>query len=402
MRAPIIAASVAVAGAVALGAWWWRGDAVDVYTATRRDLVQSIVATGQVTTPRRASIGAEVTARAEAVLVEEGATVRRGQPLIQLDDTDEKAALAQAQAAVAQAEARIRQIATVALPAAQESLRQARANLVQTRATYERTRDLVGRNFVSKAQLDDVERNLAVAESQVRAAEVSVATMSPGGGDFMVAQAALREATAAVGVAQARLDATTIRAPADGVLVARNIEPGGIAQAGKELLALAPAGETQIVVNVDEKNLGKLALGQRALVSADAYPDQPFRAELSYINPGVDSVRGTVEVKLRVPDPPRHLVQDMSVSVDIEVGRRSDAIVVPSNAVRDLGTARPWVLAVRNGHAVHVPVVVGMRGDTLTEIAQGLAVGEEIVPATNPRVVPGERVRTQPMPGPAT
>ena len=397
MRPPIIVASIAAAGALTLAAWWWRGDAIDVYTATRRDLVQSIVAAGQVTTPRRASIGAEVTARADAVLVDEGATVKRGQPLIQLDDKDEKAALAQAHAAMAQAEARIRQIATVALPAAQETLRQARANLVQTRATYDRTRDLVARNFVSKAQLDDVQRNLAVAESQLRAAEVSVATMSPGGGDFMVAQAALREAQAALGVAQARLDATTIRAPADGVLVARSIEPGGIAQAGKELLALAPVGETQVVVNVDEKNLGKLALGQPALVSADAYPDRSFPAELVYLNPGIDASRGTVAVKLRVPDPPRYLVQDMSVSVEIEVGRRRNALVVPANAVHDLATQSAWVLAVRDGRAARVPVKTGMRGDAEVEILQGLDAGDALVPATEARVTEGTRVRPRPM-----
>lgn len=386
---------------VAIAVWWARGSAIDVYTATRQDVVQSIVVTGQVTTPKRASIGAEFTARAEAVLVDEGAKVVRGQPLVQLDSADEKAALAQAQAAVAQSEARIRQISTVSLRAAQESLRQANANLVQSRAAYSRTKDLVSRNFVARSQLDDAQRNLDVAESQVRAAEVAVATMSQGGGDYALAQAARTEALAALGVARAKLDATTIRAPADGVLVARSIEPGGIAQAGKELLALAPAGDTQIVVNIDEKNLGKLALGQRALVSADAYPDRSFPAELVYVNPGVDGQRGTVQVKLRVPAPPPYLVQDMTVSVDIEVGRRSGVIVVPTNAVRDLGTSQPWVLAVRVNRAVRVPVVVGMRGDAVVEIARGVEVGEMLVPATDARVTAGDRVRAQPIAGKA-
>lgn len=400
MRPPVVARwslLAAAVAAVAVAVWWASGSTIDAYTATRRDVVQSIVVTGQVTTPKRASIGAEFTARVEAVLVDEGATVVRGQPLVQLDSADEKAALAQAQAAVAQAEARIRQISSVSLLAAQESLRQASANLVQSRASYSRTKDLVGRNFVARSQLDDAQRNLDVAESQVRAAEVAVATMSPGGGDYVLAQAARTEALAALGVARAKVDATTIRAPADGVLVSRSIEPGGIAQAGKELLALAPAGETQIVVNIDEKNLGKLALGQHALVSADAYPDRSFPAELVYVNPGIDGQRGTVQVKLRVVDPPPYLVQDMTVSVDIEVGRRSSVIVVPSNAVRDLGTSHPWMLAVRDDRAVRVPVVVGMRGDAVVEIVRGIEVGEMLVPATDARVAAGEHVRTRPI-----
>ena len=82
------------------------------------------------------------------------------------------------------------------------------------------------------------------------------------------------------------------------------------------------------MLQIDERNLGKLALGQKALASADAYPDQRFAAVVSYINPGVDITRASVEVKLTVADPPDYLRQDMTVSVDIEVareGRRAGA-----------------------------------------------------------------------------
>jgi HlyD family secretion protein len=389
-----IVAAVAVSAAIA---WWQLSTGVEVYTAARQDLVQSIVVTGQVTTPQRASIGAEVTARVESVLVEEGASVTRGQPLIQLDTADETAAVAHARAAVEQTEARVRLMATVTLPAARETVREKRANAVQARAVFDRTSDLVTRNFVSRAQLDDAQRNLDVAESQLRAAEVVVATMSPGGGDFVVAQAARAEARAALGVAEARLASTIIRAPADGILIARNVEPGDIAQAGKELMALAPGGRTQVVANIDERNLGMLAVGQRALVSADAYPERSFPAQVAYINPGVDPVRGTVEVKLLVADPPPYLVQDMTVSVDIEVGRRERVVVVPSNAVHDLASAHPWVLAVRDGRLVRVPVAVGMRGEAAVEITEGIQAGEALVPVTDVHVAAGQRVRARPI-----
>lgn len=107
-------------------------------------------------------------------------------------------------------------------------------------------------------------------------------------------------------------------------------------------MALATAGETQIVVQMDERHLAQIALGQKALASADA-----FGAELVFINPGVDAVRGSVEVKLKVPNPPKYLRQDMTVSVDIEVARRVAALTVPSEAVRDAAGKQPWVLAVR-------------------------------------------------------
>lgn len=103
------------------------------------------------------------------------------------------------------------------------------------------------------------------------------------------------------------------------MLIAREVEAGDVVQPGRELMVLAPAGETQIDVRIDEKNLAQLAIGQRALASADAFPADRFTAVLFYINPGVDSLCGSVDMKLRVPDPPAYLRQDMTVSVDAEV-----------------------------------------------------------------------------------
>jgi HlyD family secretion protein len=393
-------AAVLLVVALGVGAAAWflvLGKSVPTYTVERGDLVQSVVATGQVITPQRASIAAESTGRVVRVPVDEGQTVKRDQVLVELDQSDERAALAQAHAALAQAEARLAHLASFTLPAAEQSLRQAQANLTQAQLAYKRTSDLVAQNFVSHAQLDDAQRNLDVAQSQLRAAELQVASERKGGSDYTVAEMARREAESSVTVAEAKLAATVIRAPADGVLIARSVEPGDVAQAGKELLVLAPSGETQVVVNIDEKNLGKLAVGQKALVSADAFPGESFPADVFYLNPGIDPVRGAVAVKLRVPRPPAYLRQDMTVSVDIAVARRNGVLIAPADAVHDAATAHPWVLAVRDGRAVKQPVKVGMRGDAAIELTSGVSVGESLVPATNAVVAAGQRVRTAPI-----
>jgi HlyD family secretion protein len=241
--------------------------------------------------------------------------------------------------------------------------------------------------------LDDARRNLEVAQSQVRAAELQVATAQPGGSDRAVAETARREAQAAIAVAEAKRLSTIIRAPADGTLIARRVEPGDVAQSGRELLVLAPSGETQIIVNIDEKHLGKLAPGQKALASADAFPGETFEAELFYVNPGIDPVRGSVQVKLRVADPPSYLRQDMSVSVDIEVARRNDVVVVPADALRDAATSQPWVMVVRNGATARQPVTLGMRGDSAAEVIAGLSPGDVVVPAGDARVAARAHVR---------
>lgn len=369
------------------------GKPVAAVALTRGPVQQTVVASGRVESPQRVQIAPEIGGRVARIPVREGQAVQHGDLLVVLDDADERAALAQAEAAVAQARARLRQIGEAALPAAEHALAQARANAVQARRAFERSQELRARNFVGQSQLDDAKRALDVAEAQLRAAEVQVKSQRPEGAETAAARAALAQAEANVQSAKVRLGHTAIRAPADGVLISRSVEPGDIAQVGRTMMVLAPAGETQLVLQVDEKHLAHLALGQKALASADAFPGQRFGAELVYINPGVDAQRGSVEVKLRVREPPAYLKQDMTVSVDIEVARRDDALLAPADAVRDAAGKAPWVLALRHGRAEKVAVKLGLRGDAVAEILEGVAPDELLIPASAVGVAAGDRVR---------
>lgn len=369
------------------------GKPVEAHEAVRGDLVQTVVASGRIITPQRLSVGAVVTEHVARIPVKEGQKVRKGDVLIELDDKDERAAVEQSRASVAQAEAKVRQLRELALPAAEQTLVQAQATAVQARQQFDRMKTLRERGFVVQSQLDDAQRALDIAESQLRAARLQVETNKPTGSDFALAQTALDQARANLRVAQVKLEQTVIKAPVDGLLIARNVEVGDVVQPGKDLMTLAPAGETQVDVMIDERQLSRLALGQKALGSADAFPSQRFAAELVYINPAVDPLRGSVEVKLRVPEPPAYLVQDMTASVDIEVARRADTVYVPTETVRDANAGQPWVLAIRGFRAVRQPVKLGLRGDGRIEILDGVEAGDKLVPATNALVKAGQRVR---------
>ena len=157
-------------------------------------------------------------------------------------------------------------------------------------------------------------------------------------------------------------------------------------------MTLSPMGRTQLVVQIDEKNLRLLAPGQKALVSADAYPQQRFPAQLVYINPGVNAQTGAVEVKLDVPSPPPVLRQDMTVSVDIEVARRPNALLVPVSAVHDAEGATPWVLRLEDGRAVRRAVRLGLRSGGVAEVLEGLREGDALI-AASAAIAAGARVR---------
>jgi len=388
-------AGLLIAALVALGFVFRNlilGTPVEVSEVARGDIVQTVVASGRVMTPLRVSVGAVITERVMRIPVDEGQSVRSGEELIVLDDRDERAAVAQAQATVEQAEAKLRQMREFSLPSAQQSLLQAQANLRLAQQQYQRNQDLTAKGFISQSALDDSKRNLDVGESQLKAARLQVETNAPNGSDYLMAQTALAQARAALASANAKLEQTIIHAPTDGVLIAREVEAGDVVQPGKELMVLAPAGETQIIVQIDEKNLSQLKLGQQAVASADAYPREHFAAELFYINPGIDALRGSVEVKLRVPDPPAYLRQDMTVSVDIEVARRFDVLVASADAVFDAIGAHPWVLAIVGHRATKKAVVLGLRGEGRVEIRQGVDQGDRLISAAG-GVAPGQRVR---------
>jgi HlyD family secretion protein len=299
--------ALAALTALAVGGWQAAriviGPAVVVDKLARGDLVQSLVASGHVATPFRVEIGAQITGVVADVLVREGQVVAEGQPLIALQPQELRAGVVQAQGAVAQAEARLRQLADFTLPTARQSLVQVQATMRTAQSTYDRTAELLRNGNVTRVAYDDAQRLLDVARTQVRTAELQVFTAGPGGSDEVLARTQLDQALANLDTANARLSYATIAAPRTGVLISRNVERGAVVQPGRTLLVLAPLGETQLVIQVDERNLGLIRTGQTAFASADAFPDRRFEAVVSFINPAVDIARASVEVKLTVPEP---------------------------------------------------------------------------------------------------
>ena len=381
---------------LALGSWqvvrMALGVAVVVDPVVRGDLVETVVASGHVETPFRVEIGSQITGTVEDVLVEEGQRVSKGQALVAIEAGELKAAAVQAAGAVAQAEARLRQLRELTLPAARESLTQAKATLLNAQQIYDRTADLAKNGYATKASLEDAQKNLDVARTQMRTAELEVFTSSPGGSDYVMAETQLNQANANLDTARSRLSYATIVAPRDGVLISRNVERGTVAQPGKALLVLAPSGDAQLVLQIDEKNLGLIAVGQKALASSDAFPDKTFPAELAYINPGIDITRASIEVKLTVPDPPDYLRQDMTVSVDIEVARRTGTLILPLRDVHEALMGSPWAMVVKDHRAHKQPVRIGLRANTHVEILEGVAQGDLAVPVTA-GVMTGQRIR---------
>jgi HlyD family secretion protein len=234
---------------------------VSVVRVIRQDFVQTVVASGRVETPHRVDVGVQVTGTVRAVPVTEGQTVAAGATLIELEASELRAALDQAQHAVQAASARLRQLQEVQSPLAAQAVRQAQITHDAARDALGRSEALLAGGAIGEAALDDARRAEQVAAAQLGSARQQAASARPSGSDAAAAAAALEQAQAGADLARAKLAYTTIKAPRAGTLIARAVEPGDVVQPGRALMVLSPGGETQLVVEIDEKNLRLLRLG---------------------------------------------------------------------------------------------------------------------------------------------
>jgi HlyD family secretion protein len=382
-----------IAGVIAAGRA--RGPVVATTVSSRTDLEQHVIASGRVRVVTRIQLSAQISGRVVAVRVVDGQRIRAGDLLVQLDDAEATADVSRAKAAVRQASGRVEQLRRVGAIVTTETSRQTVTNLGRAEAELARVEKLAATGLVARIDLDEARRNVEIARAQKNAADAQQTATGPRGVDSSIALSALAESQAQLSGALARLEQTRVVAPKDGTILLRTVEPGYTVQPGTTLFEMAADGETQLVIEPDERNLAWIRLGQKARVSADAYPQNIFDAEVSYIAPAIDPQRGSIEVRLRVPEPPAFLKPDMTVSVDLTVASKTRVLTVPSDAIRGAASPVPSVLAVAGGRIARRNVTLGIRGEGRTEIISGLDEGAVVVLAADSALPDGQRVRTE-------
>jgi len=308
-----------------------------------------------VTGDRYVSIGVRVPGRIERYFVEEGQSVRQGDSLVALDDRDYRAAVARVEASLGLARAN-RDLAEIEL----------------------RRADALRRTGVISTQEHDVLHNKAE-----------------------VARATIAQLDAELSQARVNLDYTVLRAPTDGVVLAKLKEvgeiavPGGFSGSG-DLIRIANLSDMRAEVDVNESDLGRVRMGAPAEVTPDAYPDARYAARVVKLYPQVDRQKGTLKVEVKILEPDERLLPDMSARVSFlpepsAAGAEQRAeVLVPAAALRREGEAT-YVWTVRDGRAVRTPVATaGDVGDRV-RVIEGLAGGESVV-VGEPPARDGQRV----------
>lgn len=386
-RRYIAAAVVAVA---ALGYWLARPPAVEVVAVAPQAIRETLQLTGRIATRDRANLAAQVAGTVARVAVEEGDAVRAGQLLVAIDNPELAAALHQAEASLAQAVARQQRLRDIEAPTAQAEAERAAIEREQAARQLDNLLALEPSGAVGTEQVRAARETLALKEKSAQTAQLRARSLA-GGRDRELGEADVAQARAAAAVARARLAWTQVRAPADGVVVGRDIDPGAAVQPGTALLAFAPRASREVRVNADERFLSMLREGQPVGVVADAYPAEPFRGTIARLSPRVDAARGALDVRIALPEPPAWLREDMTVSVEILVGENAQAPVLPLSAIHD-AAAGAWAWCLDEGRVRRCNLRLGLRDAQRAQVLDGAPPGTWVV-NDGRTLADGDRVR---------
>jgi len=358
------------------GFLYWRSTTpvpVDVHTVATAYPSQAYTvlnATGYVVAQRKAAVASKATGRLEWLGVREGSSVRQGEVLARLENRDVTAKLEQAAANVKLARA---------------NLEQAHAELQEAERAFRRSRELLEKKFVSQAAHDT-----AIGRYEKARAGVSAQ------------QAAIAVAEANVRAAQVEVEQTLIRAPFDGVVLTKNANVGDVitpfsSALGSQaaVVTMADMSTLEVEADVSEAAVAKVTLDQPCEVQLDALPDVRFRGVVARMVPTVDRAKATVTVKVRFLDKDPRVLPEMSAKVAFLSQALPDAlrlrrtVILPSAVVERGG--RRVVFVLQGERVVQTPVELGEKLGELIEV-RGVEPGTRVVAAPPATLRDGERV----------
>lgn len=310
-----------------------RNEGVDVGLVTRGPAVEAVYATATVEPVRWVKVAPLKTGRFVEVLVEEGYRVGPGVLLARMDDSDLRAQLAEAESAV---------------------------RFGQTEMS--RAESLLRSRTISQDRYDAAKTDLERAQARQKAIEEQI-------------------------------DQLKIKAPIEGQILWRDLEPGEVKQSGEPVFWVGEPFPLRLKAEVDEQDIPRIRPGQRVVISADAFPDQPFFAEVTGITPKGDPESKSYRVYAELP-PKSPLMIGMTVQTNTITAYHQDALLIPSAALADSDVV--WVVdpsGANAGTLRKTPVKPLIRGEQRTEVSGDLKPGDKLVLNPSAFLVEGKKIR---------
>src|SRR5688572_25170833 len=306
---------IAIVLAVAAAGWWWSqrnstsdGGGYRTATIERGDIRVAISATGTLSAISTVDVGSQISGLVTDVLVDFNDRVSEGQVIARIDPSTYEAQIAQGSAQVASARA---------------SLATAQATLRNAEADYTRKSSLAQQQLIARGDLDLARAARDQARAQINAA-----------------QAQITQQQASTQTTRLNLQRTVIRSPVDGVVLTRSIEPGQTVAASLQAPVLFQIAEDlskmEIVLAIDEADIGQVKAGQGVSFTVDAFPERNFRGNVQQVRLSATNTNNviTYPVVVTADNADRSLLPGMTVNAEIEVSRRDGVLKAPNAALR--------------------------------------------------------------------
>ncbi len=345
---------------------------VGTVSPLKEDLDIRLSYTADISPNRVVNLFSRVDGYVAKLYVDKGDFVKAGQLLMEIDHTDYLHAVNQAKANLAAGHAKVAQ---------------QKAALRNARLTLDRMQALIKDQFVSQQDLDNAQVNFDAAVAALESLDAQVKQME-----------------VALAQADTNLTYSYIRAPFAGYIAERNLDTGayvtGAASStstmSRSMLSLHDIDRVRVLIEVVEKDIPTIQIGQKAGLRAEAYPDRVFEGHVTRIVQALNRETRTMTVEIDLPNKDRRLKGGMFARVEVMVGTHRQAVQIPIDAVSRLEDTQ-YVFVVRDGKAQRVNVEIGMRNDNRVEITKGLTGDETVIVSGKDLVHDGTPVQAQPL-----
>ena len=349
------------------------------------DLAKSVVATGKIEPITKITIKSKASGIVKRLLVDAGETVKTGQIMAELDKEEIQARVRAAQAALAASEAN--------LSASQADYQRSEVDaqgpeVPLLQRAYERAKKMAGEGVVSQAALDDAQR---AYETAVNKRDMARANLSVSKAKIAQARAQVEQNRAALAQNEEELRNSTIVAPIDGIVLARNVEVGDAVSSililGSGATSIFDMGDTKEVFvrgKVDESDIGKVYLGQTARIKVESFKDKTFDGKVTKISPmgtEKDNVT-TFEVRVSITNATGELKANMTANAEVILEEHKNVLYIPEGALiydkdKKASVEVPDPKAPEGKRKV--AVTVGISNGSKTELLSGLKKDQEVI-----------------------
>ena len=354
---------------------------------TRQNVHQKVLATGTVTlkTGAEVKIGARISGQVKSLLVKIGDFIRAGEIIAIIEHEDLISRVAQFQADLDAEKAKLEKILAegpLEINKAKAELEELKAQVKLAGKTLERNLKLNKKGFIADTAVEQAEERLQVLKAQINLANEEIKLKeSQLENDGRLAQAMVDRARANLEVEDIQLSYATITAPIDGIVALVSTQEGETVAASMSaptFITLIDLRKLEVTVFVDETDIGRIKVGQKAMFTVDTYSNNFFKGKVREIHPKAVIKDNVVNYEVILDIEKKNISKlrpEMTANVVITTGTRKNALTIPKSAVKRDGKKTFTVMEV-NGKLIDRSIELGWRDGKVIEVKSGLKDGE--------------------------